>query len=95
MVATACGRSRFRLIVAFRPATATNRIRCSTSSLPDFSKAATCIATSALFIVGGYFGWRFLLPAACGFFIEQGRLFKQVITVDDYYSFASFTDALN
>lgn len=47
------------------------------------------IATSALFIIGGLFGWRFLLPAACKFFVETGRNFKQMITVDDYYSFAS------
>src|SRR4051812_11250567 len=44
---------------------------------------------SVFFILGGYFGYRFLLPATCGFFIETGRQFKQMITVDDYFSFAS------
>jgi sec-independent protein translocase protein TatC len=41
------------------------------------------------FIAGGYFGYRYLLPATCGFFIEQGKQFKQMITVDDYFSFSS------
>jgi len=41
------------------------------------------------FIAGGYFGYRFLLPATCNFFIESGRRFKQMITVDDYFSFSS------
>jgi len=44
---------------------------------------------SIFFITGGYFGYRFLLPATCSFFIETGRQFKQMITVDDYFSFAS------
>jgi sec-independent protein translocase protein TatC len=44
---------------------------------------------SIFFIAGGYFGYRFLLPATCGFFIETGKQFKQMITVDDYFSFAS------
>jgi sec-independent protein translocase protein TatC len=44
---------------------------------------------SLFFIAGGYFGYRFLLPATCSFFIETGRNFKQVVTVDDYFSFAS------
>lgn len=44
---------------------------------------------SLFFISGGYFGYRWLLPATCGFFIETGKNFKQVVTVDDYFSFAS------
>ncbi len=44
---------------------------------------------SVFFLLGGYFGYRFLLPATCGFFIETGKQFKQMITVDDYFSFAS------
>lgn len=47
------------------------------------------ISGSIFFIAGGYFGYRFLLPATCSFFIETGRQFKQMITVDDYFSFAS------
>jgi len=41
------------------------------------------------FIAGGYFGYRFLLPATCGFFVEMGKQFKQMITVDEYFGFAS------
>jgi sec-independent protein translocase protein TatC len=44
---------------------------------------------SAFFILGGYFGYRFLLPATCSFFVETGKEFKQMVTVDDYFSFAS------
>jgi sec-independent protein translocase protein TatC len=47
------------------------------------------IVTSALFLLGGYFGWRVMLPATCRFFVETGQNFKQMITVDDYFSFAS------
>jgi sec-independent protein translocase protein TatC len=41
------------------------------------------------FIIGGYFGYRFLLPATCSFFVETGKEFKQMVTVDDYFGFAS------
>jgi sec-independent protein translocase protein TatC len=41
------------------------------------------------FALGGYFGYRFLLPATCSFFVETGKQFKQMVTVDDYFSFAS------
>jgi sec-independent protein translocase protein TatC len=41
------------------------------------------------FLLGGYFGYRFLLPATCSFFVETGKQFKQMVTVDDYFSFAS------
>ncbi len=52
--------------------------------------AAPFIVFATLFFVGGgYFGYRFLLPATCSFFIETGEKFKQMITVDDYFSFAS------
>ena len=44
---------------------------------------------SLFFILGGYFGYRFLLPATCSFFVETGKEFKQMVTVDDYFSFAS------
>jgi sec-independent protein translocase protein TatC len=44
---------------------------------------------SLFFIVGGYFGYRYLLPATCSFFVETGKQFKQMVTVDDYFSFAS------
>ena len=41
------------------------------------------------FTLGGYFGYRYLLPATCSFFVETGKEFKQMVTVDDYFSFAS------
>lgn len=41
------------------------------------------------FILGGYFGYHFLLPATCSFFVETGKQFKQMVTVDDYFGFAS------
>jgi sec-independent protein translocase protein TatC len=47
------------------------------------------IFASLFFVSGGYFGWRWILPATCGFFLETGKNFKQVVTVDDYFSFAS------
>ena len=48
------------------------------------------IVFGALFFVsGGYFGYRYLLPSTCAFFIETGKNFKQVVTIDDYFSFAS------
>lgn len=44
---------------------------------------------SIFFIAGGYFGYRYLLPATCSFFVETGKQFKQMVTVDDYFGFAS------
>ncbi len=44
---------------------------------------------TVFFIIGGYFGYRFLLPATCAFFVETGKQFKQMVTVDDYFSFSS------
>lgn len=44
---------------------------------------------SLFFLLGGYFGYRYLLPATCSFFVETGKQFKQMVTVDDYFSFAS------
>src|ERR1044071_4855675 len=47
------------------------------------------IFASLFFIAGGYFGFRYLLPATCSFFVETGKQFKQMVTIDDYFSFAS------
>jgi sec-independent protein translocase protein TatC len=47
------------------------------------------IGASIFFLLGGYFGYRVLLPGMCVFFVETGKQFKQMITIDDYYSFAS------
>jgi sec-independent protein translocase protein TatC len=52
--------------------------------------AAPFIVFATLFFVaGGYFGYRFILPATCSFFIETGKNFKQVVTIDEYFSFAN------
>lgn len=47
------------------------------------------IFASLFFLLGGYFGYRVILPGACAFFVETGRQFKQMIKVDEYFSFAS------
>ena len=47
------------------------------------------IFATLFFLAGGYFGFRWILPATCGFFIETGKEFKQVVTIDDYFSFSS------
>jgi sec-independent protein translocase protein TatC len=47
------------------------------------------IFATLFFIVGGYFGYRVLLPGTCAFFLETGRQFKQMIKADEYFSFAS------
>ena len=47
------------------------------------------IFATLFFITGGWFGYQFMLPAACKFFVETGAQFKQMIKVDEYFSFAS------
>jgi sec-independent protein translocase protein TatC len=41
------------------------------------------------FVGGGWFGYDVVFPMACKFFVDMGKDFNQVITVDDYFSFAS------
>ncbi|MFA6955584.1 MAG: twin-arginine translocase subunit TatC [Thermoanaerobaculia bacterium] len=41
------------------------------------------------FVGGGWFGFDVVFPMACKFFVDIGKEFNQVITVDDYFSFAS------
>lgn len=47
------------------------------------------IFATLFFVLGGYFGYAVLLPGACAFFVETGRQFKQMIKIDEYFSFAS------
>lgn len=47
------------------------------------------LGATVFFLLGGYFGYRILLPGMCDFFVQTGKQFKQMITIDDYYSFAS------
>src|SRR3954452_23883331 len=52
--------------------------------------AAPFIIFATLFFVAGrYFGYRVILPGTCAFFVETGKQFKQMIKVDEYFSFAS------
>ncbi|MEK6371796.1 MAG: twin-arginine translocase subunit TatC [Acidobacteriota bacterium] len=47
------------------------------------------IFATLFFVAGGWFGYQFMLPAACKFFVDTGAQFKQMIKVDEYFSFAS------
>jgi sec-independent protein translocase protein TatC len=47
------------------------------------------ILATLFFVLGGYFGYRVLLPGACAFFVQTGQKFKQMIKIDEYFSFAS------
>ncbi|MDX1583962.1 MAG: twin-arginine translocase subunit TatC [Thermoanaerobaculia bacterium] len=44
--------------------------------------------SSLFFLAGGYFGYRVILPLACGFFIQMGEDFQNVLTIDSYFAFA-------
>ncbi len=46
------------------------------------------VVSSLFFIAGGYFGYRIILPLACGFFVEMGQDFQNVLTIDSYFAFA-------
>jgi len=47
------------------------------------------IAATFFFLLGGYFGWRVLLPGMCDFFLKTGGQFRQMIKADEFLSFAS------
>ena len=47
------------------------------------------IFATLFFVLGGWFGYQYLLPGTCKFFIDTGAQFKQMIKVDEYFSFAS------
>lgn len=40
--------------------------------------------TVGLFLSGGFFGYRFVYPAALSFLIEQGKAFQPMITIGEY-----------
>ncbi len=44
--------------------------------------------TTFFFILGGAFGYYFVFPWACRFFLEIGKDFKAIITIDQYFSLA-------
>jgi sec-independent protein translocase protein TatC len=47
------------------------------------------IFATLFFIAGGWFGYALLLPKTCEFFVQTGEKFKAMVTIDDYFSFAS------
>lgn len=47
------------------------------------------IFSTLFFLAGGWFGYEVVFPMAARFFLEMGRDFQQVITIDDYFSVAS------
>jgi sec-independent protein translocase protein TatC len=44
--------------------------------------------TTFFFLLGGAFGYYFVFPWACRFFLEIGKDFKAIITIDQYFSLA-------
>jgi sec-independent protein translocase protein TatC len=44
--------------------------------------------TTAFFLLGGAFGYYFVFPWACRFFLEVGEDFKAIITISQYFSLA-------
>jgi sec-independent protein translocase protein TatC len=45
--------------------------------------------TTAFFLLGGYFGYAVAFPMVCRFLLQVGSDFRQVITVNEYFSMAS------
>lgn len=44
--------------------------------------------TTVFFLLGGAFGYYFVFPWACRFFLEIGKDFKAIITIDQYFTLA-------
>ncbi len=44
--------------------------------------------TTFFFLLGGAFGYYFILPWACRFFLEVGENFRAIITINEYFSLA-------
>ncbi len=45
--------------------------------------------TTVFFLAGGYFGWAIAFPMVCQFLLSVGKGFRQVITINEYFSMAS------
>ncbi|MFH1178042.1 MAG: twin-arginine translocase subunit TatC, partial [Acidobacteriota bacterium] len=45
--------------------------------------------TTLFFLAGGYFGWAVAFPMVCRFLLQIGADFRQVITINEYFSMAS------
>src|SRR5271157_5997332 len=44
--------------------------------------------TTVFFLAGGYFGWAIAFPMVCQFLLSVGKDFRQVITINEYFSMA-------
>ncbi|MCS7182413.1 MAG: twin-arginine translocase subunit TatC [Thermoanaerobaculum sp.] len=47
------------------------------------------LVTTVFFLLGGYFGYAVVFPMVCKFLLEVGRDFRQVLTINEYFSMAS------
>jgi sec-independent protein translocase protein TatC len=47
------------------------------------------LVTTVFFLLGGYFGYAVAFPMVCKFLLDVGRDFRQVITINEYFSMAS------
>ncbi|MGQ9495577.1 MAG: twin-arginine translocase subunit TatC [Thermoanaerobaculaceae bacterium] len=47
------------------------------------------LVTTVFFALGGYFGYAVAFPMVCKFLLDVGRDFRQVITINEYFSMAS------
>ncbi len=47
------------------------------------------VATTVFFVAGGCFGWAVAFPAVCQFLLDVGKDFRQVLTINEYFSMAS------
>lgn len=47
------------------------------------------VATTLFFLAGGYFGYAIAFPMVCRFLLSVGADFRQVITINEYFSLAS------
>lgn len=54
-----------------------------------FYAAPFIVFSTLFFVAGGYFGYRVVFPMAADFFLDMGKEFKQVVTIDDYFAIAS------
>jgi sec-independent protein translocase protein TatC len=44
--------------------------------------------TTVFFVLGGAFGYYYVFPWACRFFLEIGKDFKAIITIEQYFTIA-------
>ena len=47
------------------------------------------VLTTLFFVAGGYFGYAVAFPMVCKFLLDVGSEFRQVITINEYFTMAS------